>query len=116
MKAPIQPAGPVYVPDPAPVPNKVCCSFFLFLKDILLDQELLVYSKASISVFPGPKSTSSDEVCLLTDDVSLVMCSGTCIILRLQLQGLLLELPAGSGIRASAGGGFPSSLQPSSQY
>ena len=58
----------------------MCSYFLLFLKDILSDREFLVDSGASVSVFPGPKSTSSDKVRLLTADGSLMICSGTKII------------------------------------
>ena len=42
VEAPIQPAGPVPVPIPDPVPDQVCCSSFLFIRDILSGQEFLV--------------------------------------------------------------------------
>ena len=58
----------------------MCSYSLLFLKDILSDREFLVDSGASVSVFPGPKSTSSDGVCLLTADRSPMICSGTKII------------------------------------
>ena len=61
-------------PDPEPVPE--LCSFsLLILQDILSDHEFLVESGASVSLFPGPRFDSSDGVCLLTADGSLMVCS-----------------------------------------
>ena len=76
VEDPFQPASPV----PAPVPEEVCCSSLLFRRDILFDREFLVDSGASVSIFPGPKSTSVDGVCILTADGSPMVCSGSCII------------------------------------
>ena len=42
--------------------------------------EFLVDSRASVSVFSGPKSDSSDGVRLLTADRSPMVCSGTKIL------------------------------------
>ena len=65
----VQPAGPVpnLVPAlvPAPIPEELCCSSLLFLRDILSDREFLVNSGASVSVFPGLKFTSINGVHLL---------------------------------------------------
>ena len=47
---------------------------------MLSNREFLVDSGASVSVFPGPKSTSVDGVCLLTADGSPIVCSGSRII------------------------------------
>ena len=86
VEVPVQPADPVpaLAPPPtsvlAPVPEQVCCSSLLFLRDVLSDREFLVDSGASVFVFPGPKSTSVDGVCLLTDNGSPMVCSGSCII------------------------------------
>ena len=79
---PFQPAGFFdELPEPEPEPGPELCSFsLLFLKDILSDREFLVDSGASVSVFPGPKSTSSNGVRLLTADGSPMICSGTKII------------------------------------
>ena len=85
VDSPVQPAGfvsvpvPALDPDPVPatVPEEVCCSSLLFLLDILSDRVFLVDSGASLSVFPGPGSTSSDGVRLHTADGSLMYCSGT---------------------------------------
>ena len=47
------------------------------MKDILSDQEFLVDSGASVSVFPGPRLSSDDEVRLLTaDGVHLLTADG----------------------------------------
>ena len=71
-----QPAGFFdTLPEPEPEPDSL-----LFLRDILSDREFLVDSGASVSVFPGPKSNSSDGVRLLTADGSPMVCSGTKII------------------------------------
>ena len=82
VEVPVQPASPVPAPAPAPAPvlGEVCCSSLLFLRNILSDREFLVDSGTSVSVFPGPKSTSVDGVCLLTADGSLMVCSGSHII------------------------------------
>ena len=80
VELPFQPAGFFNeLPDPEPEPE--FCSFsLLFLRDILSDREFLVDSGASVSVFPGPKSTSSEGVRLLTADGTPMVCSGTKII------------------------------------
>ena len=86
VEIPIQPAGLVPAPAPAPafvpapIPEEVCCSSLLFLRDILSDREFFVDSGASVSVFPGPKSTSSNDVCLLIANGSPMICSGSRII------------------------------------
>ena len=46
-------------------PEEFCSSSLNFLKDILSDREFLVGSRASVSMFPGPRALSDDEVCLL---------------------------------------------------
>ena len=61
MEIPIQPASSILVSIPASVSEEVCCSSLLFLKDILSDRDFLVDSEASVSVFPGPASTSSNK-------------------------------------------------------
>ena len=82
MEFPFQPAGLFdKLPEPEPEPEPELCSFsLLFLKDILSDREFLVDSSASVYVFPGPKSASSNGVRLLTADGSPMICSGTKII------------------------------------
>ena len=80
VEDPVQPAGPVPSPTPAPVLEEVCCSTLLFLQDILSDREFLVDFGASVSVFLGPKSTSINSVCLLTANRSPMVCSGSRII------------------------------------
>ena len=75
-----QPAGFLdALPEPEPEPE-MCSYSLMFLKDILSDREFLVYSCASVSMFPGLKSTSSDGVRLLTADGSPMICSGNKII------------------------------------
>ena len=82
----VQPAGlssaPVSPPAPilSPVPEEVCCTSLIFLLNILSDKEFLVDSGASVKVFPGPKSTYVDRVCLLTADRSPMVCSRSRII------------------------------------
>ena len=58
----------------------MCRYSLLFLKDILSDRKFVVDSGASVTLFQGLKSTSSDGVRLLTADGSLMICSGTKII------------------------------------
>ena len=80
MDLPFQPAGFFEtLPEPEPEP-KMCSYSLLLLRDILSDREFLVDSGASVSMFPGPKSDSSDGVGLLTADGSPMICSGTKII------------------------------------
>ena len=80
VNIPAQPAGSIPVSVPSSVPDEVCCSTLLFLRDILSERDFLVNSGASISVFPGPASTSSEGVRLLTADGTMMYCSGTRII------------------------------------
>ena len=78
VELPFQPAGffdAVLVPEP-----EMFSYSLLFLKDILSDREFLVDSGASVSLFRGPKSMSSDRVRLLTADGSPMIWSGTKII------------------------------------
>ena len=80
VELPFQPAGFFNsLPEPEPEPE-MCSYSLLFRKDILSDREFLIDSGASVSVFPGPKSTSFDGVYLLTADGSPMICSGTKII------------------------------------
>ena len=74
VEVPIQPAGFDPIPIPFSVPDEVCCSSLLFLRDILSDRDFLVDSGASVFLFPGPGSTSSDGVQLLTADGTLMYC------------------------------------------
>ena len=76
VDTPVQPASPPV----ASAPEEFCSSTLLFLKDILSDREFLADSGASVSVFPGPRSSSDDKVCLMTDDGSPMVCSGTRLI------------------------------------
>ena len=76
VEIPVQPAGSPL----ASAPEEFCSSSLIFLKDILSDCEFLVDSRASVLVFPGPKSLSVDRVCLLTADGSPMFCSSSCII------------------------------------
>ena len=69
---PFQPAG-FFEPTPEPEPvqePKLCSYSLLFLRDVLSDREFLVNSGASVSVFLGPTSDSTNGVCLLTADGS----------------------------------------------
>ena len=50
------------------------------MRDVLSDCEFLVDSGASVSVFPGPRSDSSNGVRLLTAYESPMVCRGTKII------------------------------------
>ena len=77
VEIPIQPAG---FPSLASAPEEFCSSSLIFLEDILFDREFLVDSGTSESVFPGPKASSDDKVCLLTADGSPMIRSGSCII------------------------------------
>ena len=76
MDSSFQPAGP----SVATAPEEFCSSTLLFVKDILSDREFLVDSGASVSVFPGPRSSSVDGVRLLTADGSSMFCSGSRLI------------------------------------
>ena len=73
MDSLFQPVGPPI----SSALEKFCSSSFLFLKDVLSGREFLVDSGASVSVFPGPRSSSDDGVQLLTADGSPMICSGT---------------------------------------
>ena len=80
VKIPVQPADS---PPLASVPEEICCSSLIFLKDILSNREFLVDSGAfgaSVSVFPGPKASSDNRISLLKADCSPMVCSGSCII------------------------------------
>ena len=77
VKIPVQPADS---PPLASVPEEICCSSLIFLKDSLSDREFLVDSSTSVSVFPGPKASSDERVCLLTTDGAPMVCIGSCII------------------------------------
>ena len=76
MDTPVQPASPPV----ASAPEEFCSSTLLFVKDILSDQEFLVDSGASISVFLGPRLSSDVGVCLLTADGSPMICSTSHLI------------------------------------
>ena len=76
VDTPVQPSCPPV--DSAP--EEFCTFTLLFLKDILSDHEFLVDSRASVVVFPGPRSSSDDIVCLLTANGSPMVCSGTRLI------------------------------------
>ena len=82
VETPIQPASPSSAPAPplASVPEEICCSSLIFLKDILSDREFLVDSGASVSVFPVPRASSDDDVCLLKAEGSSMVSSGSSII------------------------------------
>ena len=76
LDTPIQPAHPPVTS----APEEFCSFTPIFLKDILSNCDFLVDSRVSISVFPGPRSSSDDRVCLLTADGSSMVCSGTHLI------------------------------------
>ena len=57
-----------------------CNSALLFVTDILSNREFLVDSGASVSVFPSPRSSSTDGTRLLTADGSSMFCSGSRLI------------------------------------
>ena len=82
VELPFQPTGfSDLLSEPVPETAPEQCSFsLLFLQDILSDQEFLVDSGASASMFPEPKSDSSNGVCLLTADGFPMVCRGTKII------------------------------------
>ena len=77
VKTPVQPAGS---PPLASALEEFCNSTLIFLQDILSYHEFLVDSGASVSGFPGPRSSSPDKVYLLTADGSPMICSGSLII------------------------------------
>ena len=77
VETPVQPAGS---PSLALASEEFCSSSLIFLKDILSERKFLVDSGVSVSVFPGPKSSSVDKVHLLTTDGSPMICSGSRII------------------------------------
>ena len=73
MDSPVQPV----VSPISSAPEEFCSSTLLFLKDVLSGREFLVDSGASVSVFPGPRSSSDDGVHLLTADGLPMICSRT---------------------------------------
>ena len=77
VELPVQHAGS---PPLSSIPEEICCSSLIFLKDILSNREFLVDSGASVSVFPGPKGATDDGVCLLTADGLPMVCSGSRMI------------------------------------
>ena len=60
-------------PPLASVPEEICFSSLIFLKGILSDREFLVGSGTSVSIFPGPQTSSDNGVCLLTAYSSLMV-------------------------------------------
>ena len=75
MDAHIQPAGATAAPF-----EEISCPSLLFVRDIVSGQEFLVDSGASMSVFPGPSSSSGDGFHLLNADGSPIFCSGSRLI------------------------------------
>ena len=73
LDTPIQPA----LPPVTSAPEEFCSFTPIFLKDILSNCDFLVDSGVSISVFPCPRSSSDDRLCLLTANGSPMVCSGT---------------------------------------
>ena len=55
-------------------------SDLLFVSDVLSKREFLVDSGASVSVFPSPRSSSTDGTRLCTADGSFMFCSGSRLI------------------------------------
>ena len=76
MDTSVQPAGP----SVAVSQDEFCSPTLLFVQDILSGREFLIDSGASVSVFPGPRSSSVDGVGLLTADGSSMFCSGSRLI------------------------------------
>ena len=64
----------------APSLDKISSPSLLFIQDILSGRDFLVDSGASVSVFPGPSSSSVDGFRLLTADGSPMYCSGSRLI------------------------------------
>ena len=77
VETPIQPAGSSPL---ASIPEEICCSSLIFLKDILSNHKFLVDSGASVSIFPGPKGPADNCDCLLMAVGLPMMCSGSRII------------------------------------
>ena len=75
MDSDIQPAGATAAPF-----DEISCPSLLFVRDILSGQDFLVDSGASVSVFPGSSSSSSDGFRLLNADGSPIFCSGSRLI------------------------------------
>ena len=75
MDAHIQPAGATAAPF-----EEISCPSLLFVRDIVSGQEFLVDSGASVSVFPGPSSSSGDGFRLLNAEGSPIFCSGSRLI------------------------------------
>ena len=76
MDSSVQPAGP-YV---AASQEELCSPTLLFVQDLLSGRDFLVDSGASVSVFPGPRSSSVDGIKLLTADGLSMFCSGSRLV------------------------------------
>ena len=64
----------------APSQDEFCSPTLLYVQDVLSGREFLVDSGASVSVFPGPKSSSDRGLRLLTASGSSMFCSGSRLI------------------------------------
>ena len=60
--------------------SEISCPSLLFVRDTLSGRDFLVDSGASVSVFPGPSSSSGDGFRLLTADGSPIFCSSSRLI------------------------------------
>ena len=76
MDSSVQPAGP-YV---AASQEELCSPTLLFVQDLLSGRDFLVDSGASVSVFPGPRSSSVDGIKLLTADGLSMFCSNSRLV------------------------------------
>ena len=76
MDASVHPAGS----SVASSQDEFSSPTLLYVQDILSGREFLVDSGASVSVFPGPRSSSVNGIRLLTADGSSMFCSGSRLI------------------------------------
>ena len=76
MDISVQPAGP----SVATSQDEFCSPTLLFVQDVLSGREFLIDSGASVSVFPGPRSSSVDGIHLLTANGLSMFCSGSRLI------------------------------------
>ena len=66
--------------DAFSLPASSTRSSLVYLLDKLFPRHFLVASRASVSVFPAPASSTSSGVKLMTADSSSILCSGSRII------------------------------------
>ena len=76
MDTSVQPAGP----SVAASQDEFCSPTLLFVQDILSGREFLIDSGTSVSVFPGPRSSSVDGIRLLTAYGLSMFCSSSRLI------------------------------------